>query len=862
MSDARRIVIIANHQHSGLAVALRALLPSANVVSFDIADLARDVAARRHAGAAAAASDHIVSYDIPAAFGPLSTSALRAAGRPLVLLPAFRFAGFHPDGVNINLDGGRVAGPTGVLHSRIAIAAFLAGLSVADAASLYNSLVFARLGYYAAFASERANLIRTFAVYGFDITDLFEPWAQPGCFVFDATRPRMRVLLDIARLVCGRIGLAAADGVSESALSNPLATAAMQPLFPEIAARLGMSPEGSFRGPSAPATRPVLYNLETFLGASFEVYRRIPLAALRGVDDMEWALPALLLREADFGRAAASARANEAASGEAVFMTWHGMLLGVETATGLLVQHRPWPASADSTPVAAQMHLPAAQPARLTFAGGTDVAPASRAGAVTLSQQGRFLSAPPRALALRFSADRAGDSELFLAMRRADLEILRELAAASWTTGDGATLQAEAIVLHAGFQLECGALRVDLATARLHRRQTDNGAIQIEITTPHGMHAFMRSASAPPAAMRAPQADIGVLPVAASLEQFRAQAGYRLHIHGAAELVHLPLTADLQTRLWLLDKTRPGNPLRAGRHATRITAVRARNKFVSLSPGSEGVMFDSRCVWAGHGAGSVPDAELAQAAVRIEQPLCVVHDARLHDANLRDAHHWALAAACLHILQPALPPETSLLLPAARDEPPGSVRFDANMLANLGFAGLTVVRTQAPVVRAADVTWLADSHLAAWPAGLLQNFRARVHAMHKPLAARRMIYLAPRDLHWSIQAEATEQLLQSRDFETVVPEGLSPAEQIALFASADFIVAPRGAHLSGLLFCQAGTQVLELSPDTDFDPTSWHISAKLGLHHAVLKCPVEAGELIVNNDEFRALFKVMRLMTP
>jgi len=857
MTAGRRIVIIANHQHGGLAIALRALLPAAHIVSFDIADLARDPAARREAAAAAAAADHVVSYDVPAAFGPLATASLRAAGRPLLLLPAFRFAGFHPDSVSINLDAGRVAGPTGVLHSRIAIAAYLGGLRVSDAALLYNSLVFARLGYYAAFAAERASLIRTYAVYGFNIAKLFDQWLQPGCFMFDATRPRMRVLLDLGGMICDRIGLPPAAGVTESALSNPLATAAMQPLFPDIAARLGVSPEGSFRGPSAPATRPALYNLETFLTASFEVYRRIPLAALRGVDDMEQAMPALLLREADFGRAAAQARAAREDEGEAVFLTWHGKLLGVETATGLLVQERPWPASADSTPAAARMQLPAARPARLAFAGGTDLAPAARAGAVTLAQQGRFLSAPSRVLALRFSAGSAGDDEHFLAIRLNDLAILRELAGAAWSARDGTVLHGGEVHLRSGFELRVGTVRVDLAAARLQRSQSADGIIRVEITTPGQVLIFTRAASAAQAAAGAPHADIGVLPVAASLEQFRAQVGYRLHIHGTADLIHLPVTADLQTRRWLLDKARPGSPLRTGRHATRVTAVRARNKYVSLSPGSAGMVFDAQGVWSGHGGGAVQDEDAIRAAVPVEQPLCVFYDAGLHAA-----YHWAVAALTLHILQPVLPPETSLLLPAVPDEPDGGVHFDTNVLASLGFRGLTMVRTKAPVVRTADVTWLAEPPLATWPAALVQQFRARALGMHPPAPARRMIHLAPGLLPWSIQAEATEQWLRSRGFETVVPDALSAAEQIAVFAAADFIVAPHGAHLALLLFCQAGTRVVELAPDTEFDPAFWHISAKLGLHHAVLKCAVEAGDLIVDHDDFRALYKVMRLMTP
>lgn len=104
-----------------------------------------------------------------------------------------------------------------------------------------------------------------------------------------------------------------------------------------------------------------------------------------------------------------------------------------------------------------------------------------------------------------------------------------------------------------------------------------------------------------------------------------------------------------------------------------------------------------------------------------------------------------------------------------------------------------------------------------------------------------------------------ESFLQARGFETVMIEDLAPADYIALFASAEFIVAPHGPALAGLLFCQAGTRVLELSPDAEFHPAYWQLSEKLGLRHAVLPCPYGEEGLALDMTRLRALFRMLRL---
>lgn len=847
-----RIVILANHQHAGLAAALRALLPAAKIDDFNLANLVTDGPPRRLAVACVGAADHIISHDAAAQFGKLSTASLRAARRPVQLLPAFRFSGFHPDIVTITLDGREILGPTGPLHSRIAAAAYMAGLSASDTASLYSRLVFARLGYFDAFDAQRATLIRTFAVYGYDLAPLFDGWMKPGCFMFDATRPRMRVLLDLGRRLCERMCIDPAAGASEATVQNPLAGAPMQPLFADIAARIGVSPEGSFRGVAASGTRPPLLSLDDFIAASFAVYKRVPLAALRATPGMSAALEALYLQEADFGREAARMRAAAAPPDDTMLLTWHGKLLCIETATGTLVQTAPWPPSADFTPVAVRLNRPLAAPTPVALGGGTVAASGPYPGTITLTQQDRVLTATPHLLAPRFVPAHSSPQTLFLPLARADLGILRAIAAGHWAVGDDeTTLCGAAVHLRPGFVLAAGPYSVDLAAAQFSRTPAADQPVRIDIKTPEQTITLTACDDRQAGGRMMPfmPGDLELVPVAASLEQFRAAPNYRVVLSGPGELIHLPLTVDDTARRWLAD-AQPA----LGRRHLRATAVRAADAFVRLDRGAEGVIFAvaglSGGVFAGADCGSGADGlapDAIAAAPKLGFPVCV-----FYKPNAHGFFSWlAEAALTLHVLQPMLPPEGRLLLPGAMVEPRAEGAGALEWLAALGLAGAAVVRTQAKLVHAADVTWLAHDAITDMPAFLVQSFRARCHALHTPPAARRRVYLASQDA----SSRLVETFLHIRGFETVVAEDLAPAAFIALFAAAEFIVAPHGDVLAGLLFCQAGTRVLELSPDTEFQPQFWQISEKLGLCHAVLPCP--AGE--VDLQRFRALFRMLRL---
>ena len=87
--------------------------------------------------------------------------------------------------------------------------------------------------------------------------------------------------------------------------------------------------------------------------------------------------------------------------------------------------------------------------------------------------------------------------------------------------------------------------------------------------------------------------------------------------------------------------------------------------------------------------------------------------------------------------------------------------------------------------------------------------------------------------------------LAPRGFARVALEELSWAEQIAVFRAARVIVAPHGAGLANLVFCEPGTRVVELVNRAYFNPVFWRLAALRGLDY---RAAVGAGDGSIRED--------------
>lgn len=108
--------------------------------------------------------------------------------------------------------------------------------------------------------------------------------------------------------------------------------------------------------------------------------------------------------------------------------------------------------------------------------------------------------------------------------------------------------------------------------------------------------------------------------------------------------------------------------------------------------------------------------------------------------------------------------------------------------------------------------------------------------------------------------------LTEKGFEVVDPSAMTIADQAALFASADVIVAPHGAALTNLTFCKPGTAAIDIFSPRYVNPCYWILSEEMRLRYGYLLGEGEQVPEGVDPDEKAAnitvdLRKLAKLFT-
>lgn len=118
------------------------------------------------------------------------------------------------------------------------------------------------------------------------------------------------------------------------------------------------------------------------------------------------------------------------------------------------------------------------------------------------------------------------------------------------------------------------------------------------------------------------------------------------------------------------------------------------------------------------------------------------------------------------------------------------------------------------------------------PSPLLADYGAAIRSTVPPRSGnRRRIYISRRDTSYRrmVNEDKLEALLTAKRYEIVTLSDMTFADQVNLFRACDEIVAPHGAGLSNLIFCQKGTKVLELTSHAYVNPCFARIAQVLGL---------------------------------
>ncbi|MER2250704.1 WcbI family polysaccharide biosynthesis putative acetyltransferase [Methylorubrum podarium] len=274
-----RIAVIGNCQATGIAQALRLLLPGAAVETILVAGLARRFGHIDRLAHHLRDHDLVFSQFFPVGFvagGNVHGLAERVPG--LRLFPTILFSGFHPDLVHVGDEASLrlsrlVASPIGPYHSAIALQGFRRGLSVEATLRLYTGAVFERLGYFDLWQRSADYLLRTARDVGFGLDREFALWSRGGVFMHVINHPRLLVLGDIARRLAREAGCDPLDIQVEAYAPDTLAIEPVWPVLPGIAERYGVAGSNLFKGDGRRAP-PRLLDLPDFVAESFALYAR------------------------------------------------------------------------------------------------------------------------------------------------------------------------------------------------------------------------------------------------------------------------------------------------------------------------------------------------------------------------------------------------------------------------------------------------------------------------------------------------------------------------------------------------------------------------------------------------------------
>lgn len=251
---------------------MRALRPDAQIESFEIVSY-RTAESQQKLLAQINGADAIIAPYLGPEWGVMSSESLRSKGFKVHPFLGVAFSGYHPDTIYIVVPSGHLQGAVGPYHSRIAVAGFLAGLSVGETVDLYNALAFSRLGYFDAFQQARLFLIKSFSSAGVDLAPYVDAWAAKGCFMHSLNHPKIHVLCDLALIACELIGLEAPDERAHlEFIPDNLSQHVQMPVYPEIASRLGVPGQTMFKT-SKDSRNFEFLSLSEYVSFCFNVYQ-------------------------------------------------------------------------------------------------------------------------------------------------------------------------------------------------------------------------------------------------------------------------------------------------------------------------------------------------------------------------------------------------------------------------------------------------------------------------------------------------------------------------------------------------------------------------------------------------------------
>lgn len=196
-----------------------------------------------------------------------------------VPVPSFGYYGHHPDVINLAKLPSMLE--RGLAHSRIAMAGWLSGLTLAETQALFCEETYERLGYFDKRDNDRTNILKVFSGRGLDITELFDSWYDRPGFLHYPAHPQTGFFMDVVQLAMERAGFpadtdAATLQAARDSLVDYLEDGVLWPVYPEIAARHGIAAIPPDWRSSAAKGQGEHFDLPEMLRRSFAIYDAHP----------------------------------------------------------------------------------------------------------------------------------------------------------------------------------------------------------------------------------------------------------------------------------------------------------------------------------------------------------------------------------------------------------------------------------------------------------------------------------------------------------------------------------------------------------------------------------------------------------
>jgi hypothetical protein len=156
--------------------------------------------------------------------------------------PRVALSAFHPD-ILPATENDQTMSPLRGYASSIVAKSWCESLSVDATLALFNGGTFERLRFFEHFEESKAQLLAEGHAADFPLENLFECWLRSGCFMHTVNHPKISVMLDIAKILMAKAGLASQD----VSIQDKFANGCGWPVYPDVAERLRLDGNYAFR---------------------------------------------------------------------------------------------------------------------------------------------------------------------------------------------------------------------------------------------------------------------------------------------------------------------------------------------------------------------------------------------------------------------------------------------------------------------------------------------------------------------------------------------------------------------------------------------------------------------------------------